>query len=96
MKKFIIFSLIALIITALHANGACLMKDLKKKSTCSGAAAPINTQEDNSMNYFQSDKEQLQNMYQVPTMALPKNYNNNFPVLNQNCTLYGGCFPDLK
>ena len=32
MKKFVIFSLIALVITALHANGACLLQDMQKKN----------------------------------------------------------------
>ena len=41
MKKFIILSLIALVITALHANGACLLKDLKKEQSCSGGASQI-------------------------------------------------------
>lgn len=93
MKKIFILLLFALIITALHSHGACLLKDIKKQNTCSGAAAPVTPE--NEIN-SQSDKQELQKMYQIPTMAIPKNYNNDFPVLNQNCTLYGGCFPDLK
>ncbi len=41
MKKFIIFSLIALVVTALHANGACLLQDLKKEQNCTGGASGI-------------------------------------------------------
>ena len=93
MKKFIIFSLIALVVTALHANGACLLQDLKKEQNCTGGASGIEKKKKkvNRQNNFET-KEELQKMYQIPTMATPMQYKFGFPVLNQNC-MFGMCFP---
>ncbi len=93
MKKFIILSLVALVITALHTNGACLLQDFKKEQNCTGGASGIEPSEQNikQNNNFET-KEELQKMYQIPTMATPMQYKFGFPVLNQNC-MFGMCFP---
>lgn len=91
MKKIIILSLIALVITALHANGACLLKDLKKEQHCTGGASQIpNTKTSEQLNEIQKDT--LKQMYQIPTMSVPMQYKFGFPALNQNC-MFGACFP---
>lgn len=95
MKKFIILSLFVFFIIALHANGACLLQDLKNKNTCTGGAANINPDEI-ELNNENVQKQELKKMYQIPTMALPKQFGNDgFPALNQNC-MFGACFPDFK
>lgn len=91
MKKFIILSLIAFVITTLHANGACLLKDIQKEQNCTGGASQIpdtDTQEQSD----QIQKDTLKQMYQIPTMSVPMQYKFGFPALNQNC-MYGACFP---
>jgi len=92
MKKFIIFSLIALVITTLHANGACLLQDIQKKNSCSGGAAPINNSYQKEIEIIEQ-KQQLEKTYQIPTMSYPVPVKNGFPLLNQNCMIYGNCFP---
>ena len=93
MKKFMIFSLIALVVTALHANGACLLQDLKKEQKCTGGASGIepSNQKINRQNNFET-KEELQKMYQIPTMSYPVPFKFGFPALNQTC-MFGACFP---
>lgn len=93
MKKFIILSLVALVVTALHANGACLLQDLKKEQNCTGGASGIEPSEQNikQENNFET-KEELQKMYQIPTMSYPVPFKFGFPALNQNC-MFGACFP---
>ena len=93
MKKFIIFSLIALVVTALHANGACLLQDLKKEQNCTGGASEIQPPDQNikQENNFET-KEELQKMYQIPPMSVPVPFKFGFPALNQNC-MFGACFP---
>ncbi|HCB10902.1 MAG TPA: hypothetical protein DEO94_01865 [Cyanobacteria bacterium UBA11991] len=95
MKRFIILSLIAFFTIALHANGACLLQDLKDKSTCTGGASNINS-ESSDFNSQDLDKQELRKMYKIPTMSVPQNFSpNGFPALNQNC-MFGACFPDLR
>lgn len=91
MKKFIIFGLIALVVTALHANGACLLKDVQREQNCTGGASQIpDTNEKQQLN--QTEKDTLKQMYQIPTMSVPMQYKFGFPMLNQNC-MFGACFP---
>ena len=91
MKKFIILSLVALIVTALHANGACLLKDLQREQNCTGGASQI-PDNDKSEQLNETEKDTLKQMYQIPTMAVPMQYKFGFPALNQNC-MFGACFP---
>lgn len=91
MKKIIIFGLIALVITALHANGACLLKDIQKEQNCTGGASQIPENDKTNDNEL-FNKETLKKMYQIPTMALPVPYKFGFPIMNQNC-MFGGCLP---
>lgn len=90
MKKILFLIALLFVIIELNAHGACLIENLKIKSTCSGGAAPIKIPENQDKE--NTDYKELQKMYQVPTMSLPNSYKNNFPMLNQNCTL-GTCFP---
>lgn len=91
MKKFIILSLVALVVTALHANGACLLKDIQKEQSCTGGASQI-PDADNSEQLEETQKDTLKQMYQIPTMSYPVPMKNGFPVLNQTC-MFGVCFP---
>ena len=91
MKKFIILSLVALVITALHANGACLLKDINKEQNCTGGASQI-PDADNSKQLDETQKETLKQMYQIPTMSYPAPFKFGFPALNQDC-MFGACFP---
>lgn len=93
MKKFIILSLVALVVTALHANGKCLLQDLQKKQSCTGGASEIDkTMPDVSQENNIDTKEELQKMYQIPTMSYPVPFKFGFPALNQDC-MFGACFP---
>ena len=38
-------------------------------------------------------KQQLEKTYQIPTLSYPVPMKNGFPLLNQNCMIYGNCFP---
>ena len=93
MKKFIILSLVALVVSALHANGACLLKDIQKEQNCTGGASGIepNNQNIKQDNNFET-KEELQKMYQIPVMSYPVPMKFGFPALNQTC-MFGACFP---
>ena len=94
MKRFIILSLIAFFAVALHANGACLLKDIRKEQSCTGGASQIpDADKSEQLNTTQTDT--LKQMYQIPTMSLPMQYKFGFPALNQNC-MFGACFPDFK
>jgi len=91
MKKLIILSLVVFVITALHANGVCLLKDLKPEQNCTGGASQIpDTNEVQQLN--ETEKDTLKQMYQIPTMSVPIQYKFGFPMLNQNC-MFGACFP---
>lgn len=94
MKKIsVVF--ILLLSTSLCAYSACLIEKLEKNKTCTGAAVNINDIEENELyKKQQSDKEELQRMYQIPTMSLPSSLNNGFPILNPsvNC-MFGVCTP---
>lgn len=93
MKKFIILGLFTLVISALHANGACLLKDMQKKQSCTGGASGINPATQNIMQDNEvNTKDELKKMYQIPTMSYPVPMKNGFPALNQNC-MFGACFP---
>ena len=92
MKKILFIAAFLLAIIELNSHGACLIENLKIKSECTGAASPVNLPDDLKKNYEQSYQKELENMYQIPTMALPESYKNDFPMLNQNC-MFGTCFP---
>lgn len=92
MKKILLLAVLILVIIELNAHGACLIENLKIKSECTGGASAINPPQENSQQKEQSYKKELENMYQIPAMALPSSYKNNFPMLNQNC-MFGNCFP---
>ena len=92
MKKTLLLAALVLAVIELNAYGACLIENLKMKSECTGGASPINPKQENPQQKEQSYKKELENMYQIPTMALPNSYKNNFPMLNQNC-VFGNCFP---
>ena len=92
MKKILLLIMLLLVITELNTYGACLIEKLKTKSECTGAASAINPQQEKQQQKEQSYKKELENMYQIPAMALPGSYKNDFPMLNQNC-MFGTCFP---
>ncbi len=92
MKKILFLAGFILLIIELNAHGACLIENLKVKSTCTGGASAIKIPKELKNDKDFSSKKELENMYQIPTMATPYSYQNNFPMLNQNC-MYGACFP---
>ncbi len=94
MKKISVL-VIVLLATSLCSHSACLIENLEKNRSCTGAAVNINNiEQDEEYKKQQSDKEELQRMYQIPTMALPSPLNNGFPILNPsvNC-MFGVCTP---
>lgn len=92
MKKILLLAVLVLAIIELNAHGACLIENLKMKTQCTGGASAINPPAETQVQKEESFKKESENMYQIPTMALPDSYKNNFPMLNQNC-MYGTCFP---
>lgn len=92
MKKILFLLILVLVLFELNAHGACLIENLKIKSTCTGGASDIRNPEEPKQNNDNFDRKDLENIYQIPTMALPESYKNDFPMLNQNC-MYGACFP---
>lgn len=94
MRKFIILSLAAFVVTALYANGACILKDLQKEQNCTGGAAKIpDTGKSKLLN--ETEKDTLKQMYQIPAMSYPTPMKYGFPALNQDC-MFGACFPNIK
>ena len=93
MKKILLFSVLALITIGLQAHGACLIENLKlKKDAVCGGAAPVKKSQQ-ILNPNQTDsKQDLREMYQIPTMSTPATTKDGFPMLNQNC-MFGACFP---
>ena len=91
MKKILFLAALVLAVIELNVHGACLIDNLKIKSECTGGASPVKNPQETEPDNKKFDKN-LENMYQIPTMALPDSYKNNFPMLNQNCT-FGACFP---
>lgn len=99
MKKILLFGLLGLVIIGLQAHGACLIENIKTKEACTGGASGINNSpsailEDEYSNSDVSDKKYLEDMYQIPTIAVPSSMRNGFPILNPaaNC-MYGMCQP---
>lgn len=91
MKKILFIVALLFTLVELNAHGACLIENLKIKSTCTGGASKIEPEE-KIQPADETDKKELQKYYQPPTMSYPDIYKNNFPMLNQNC-MFGTCFP---
>ena len=91
MKKILLLTALVLAVIELNVHGACLIENLKIRSECTGGASPVKIPQETQQDNQKIDKN-LENMYQIPTMALPDSYKNNFPMLNQNC-MFGTCFP---
>ena len=91
MKKILFIAALLLAVVELNAHGACLIENLKMKSECTGGASSVKIpqQDEEKEN---ARKKEIENMYSVPTMAVPYSYKDNFPMLNQNC-MFGACFP---
>ena len=91
MKKILFIAALLLAVVELNAHGACLIENLKMKSECTGGASfvKIPQQDEEKEN---ARKKEIENMYQIPAMAVPYSYKDNFPMLNQNC-MFGACFP---
>jgi len=81
MKKIVICTILSLVSINLGSFGACSIEKLKTEEYCSGAAAPANINENNIKN---SDKENLRQMYKIPSISVPSSYHNGFPILNPN------------
>lgn len=91
MKKILILAALIFAAIELNAHGACLIENLKIKSTCTGGASDITIPDELKPEQGYSSKKELEKMYQIPTMAVPNNLRDNFPMLNQNC-MFGACF----
>lgn len=92
MKKILLFSGLILLIIGLNAHGACLIKNLKLEQSCTGGASNLDSSIDIDSAKEKNDKSELKKEYQIPTMSVPTQYKNGFPILNQNC-MPGGCLP---
>ena len=91
MKKILLLAVLVLSVAELSSYGACLIDNLKVKSECTGGASSVKISRQDEEKESAQRKE-IENMYQIPTMAVPYSYRDNFPVLNQNC-MFGACFP---
>ncbi len=81
MKKMVICTILSLISINLSSFGACSIEKLKTQEYCSGAAAPVKIEERDIQN---SNINNLKNLYQIPTIAVPNSYHNGFPIINPN------------
>ena len=95
MKKILLFSLLFLFLINLRVYGACPLKDIiNGNSSCTGGASVINNAVLPSSENKIPTNNNLNKDYQIPTMAVPSSYQNNFPIINPNqgCP-FGTCLP---
>lgn len=93
MKKIFYIAMFILALIELNAHGACLVEQLRLQKTCTGGAAPIKDLSDEKKNE-NLNRETLGQMLDIPTMAVPMQSRNGYPMVNpaQNC-MFGICLP---
>ncbi len=96
MKKILFFGLFVLVIAALNAHASCLLENIQRKQSCTGAASPVEDAAPEKADIIdnKSNVEHLKQMYAIPSISAPTYYKNGFPILNPstNC-MYGNCLP---